>query len=272
MNAATDMRPVIVAKSDQLTADDLISGPRTITITRVELHHEAEQKVHIFFEGDEGKPYRSCKSMSRVMVHVWGPDAAVYAGRSMTLYRDPNVKWGGMAVGGIRISHMSHMDREQTIALMETAKKKKLFRVLPLVVEKAPEAPEPPRRTVRQFLDDLEAELRECQAWDGLLAIEARDDVRKARDSFVNGAAERLGDMLDAARERLAEKLEQVAKVYDNALKDPDPRVALVAAKQVSVELWGQPTQAVTSEGGGPLTVVLRRFTDAADQDEQPSS
>jgi hypothetical protein len=66
------------------------------------------------------------------------------------------------------------------------------------------DAPEPPKRTVRQFLDDLEAELRECQAWDDLLAIEARDDVRKARDTFANGAAERLGDMLDAARERLA--------------------------------------------------------------------
>jgi hypothetical protein len=68
-------------------------------------------------------------------------------------------------------------------------------------------------------------------------------------------------------RERLAEKLEAVAQVYDNALKDPDPRVALVAAKQVSVELWGQPTQAVTGEGGGPLTVVLRRFTDAPEPD-----
>jgi hypothetical protein len=61
--------------------------------------------------------------------------------------------------------------------------------------------------------------------------------------------------------------LEAVAQVYDAALKDPDPRVALVAAKQVSVELWGQPTQAVTGEGGGPLTVVLRRFTDAPEPD-----
>ena len=139
MNAATDMRPVIVAKSDQLTADDLISGPRTITVTHVVITPEAEQKVSVFFDGDEGKPYRSCKSMSRVMVHVWGPDAAIYSGRSMTLYRDPNVKWGGMAVGGIRISHMSHMEREQTIALMETAKKKKLFRVLPLVIEEPAE-------------------------------------------------------------------------------------------------------------------------------------
>jgi len=131
-----DMRPTIIAKSDQLTADDLIAGPRTITVTRVEITPEAEQKVSIFFEGDGGKPYRSCKSMNRVMVHVWGPDASQYAGRSMTLYRDADVKWGGMAVGGIRISHMSHMDGALTIALTETKKNKRPFRVLPLQIEK----------------------------------------------------------------------------------------------------------------------------------------
>jgi hypothetical protein len=71
-------------------------------------------------------------------------------------------------------------------------------------VVREPDQEQPKRKKVREFLDDLEAELRECQAWDDLLAIEARDDVRKARDTFANGAAERLGDMLDAARERLA--------------------------------------------------------------------
>jgi hypothetical protein len=71
-------------------------------------------------------------------------------------------------------------------------------------VVREPDAPEPPKRTRGQFLDALEAELRECQSWDALVAIEARDDVQKARDTFVNGAAERLSDMLDAARERLA--------------------------------------------------------------------
>lgn len=69
----------------------------------------------------------------------------------------------------------------------------------------APEEPAPqPRRTIAQFLDALEVELRECQAWDALTAIIAREDVRKAQDAFSNGAAERLHDMIEAARERLA--------------------------------------------------------------------
>lgn len=71
-------------------------------------------------------------------------------------------------------------------------------------IDATPEPTEPPRRTARQFLDALEAELRDCQAWDALTAIIARDDVRKAQVAFSNGAAERLNDMIEAARERLA--------------------------------------------------------------------
>jgi hypothetical protein len=191
-----DMRPAIVAKSDQLTADDLISGPRTITVTHVVITPESEQKVSVFFEGDDGKPYRSCKSMSRVMVHAWGPDAAVYPGRSMTLYRDPSVKWGGMAVGGIRISHISHIEKEQSIALMETAKKKKVFRVLPL-------GNAPPARTLGQFLDELETNLRAATDYAAVMALVEHPDTRRAQDKATNGAAQRLADMIEAATARV---------------------------------------------------------------------
>jgi len=63
-------------------------------------------------------------------------------------------------------------------------------------------APEPPKRTVKQFLDQLEADLRAADTWEAVQAIEARDDVRKAQEALTNGAHERLSDMLDAARER----------------------------------------------------------------------
>lgn len=64
-------------------------------------------------------------------------------------------------------------------------------------------------------------------------------------------------------RRKLAEKLDKVAEVYDAALESEDPRVGLVAAKQISVELWGQPTQPLSGDDEkGPLTVVVRRFTE----------
>lgn len=133
-----DMTQTIAPKSDQLNADDLIGGPRTITVTRVTGNEgNAEQPVNVFFEGDSGKPFRPCKSMRRVMVKIWGADASKYVGRSMTIFRDPKVKWGGMEVGGIRISAMTGIDRPETMALTETRSSRKPYVVQPLKVEPA---------------------------------------------------------------------------------------------------------------------------------------
>ncbi|MFN9114873.1 MAG: hypothetical protein ACK5XN_32840, partial [Bacteroidota bacterium] len=94
----TDMSQTIAPKSDQLNADDLISGPRTIEVAKVALSGSAEQPVAIGFKGDNGKPFKPCKSMRRVMVRVWGTDGNAYVGRRMTIYRDDSVTWGGQAV------------------------------------------------------------------------------------------------------------------------------------------------------------------------------
>jgi len=134
----TDMNAVIVAKSDQLNSDDLMGGPKTIRVSQVAISPGSEQPVTVRFEGDEGKPWRPCKSMSRVMVAGWGPDAKEYVGRSLTLYRDPKVKWGGMEVGGIRISHMSHIERDMVMALTATRGKKDAYKVKPLAAQVAP--------------------------------------------------------------------------------------------------------------------------------------
>lgn len=144
-----DMSQFTAPKSDQINSDDFIAGPRTITITKVTANEgNREQPINVFFEGDEEKPYRPCLSMRRAMMAIWGVYTDVYVGRSMTLYRDPEVTWGGMAVGGIRISNMSHMDGPMTLALTATKKARKPYKVLPLVIEqKAPEPAEPDKAT-----------------------------------------------------------------------------------------------------------------------------
>ena len=138
-----DMAGTIIPKSDQLNADDLLTGPITVKITGVTVRGGPEQPVSISYEGDNGKPYKPCKSMCRVMVTAWGADSKKYVGRSMTLYRDPKVKWGGMEVGGIRISHMSHIDESMTMALTVTRANKKPYTVKPLKAstKSAPAAP-----------------------------------------------------------------------------------------------------------------------------------
>lgn len=126
-----DLRRTIIPKSDQINADDLIAGPLTIRITGVSVN-DGEQPVAITFDGDGGKPYRPGKSMRRVLVNIWGPDGEAYIGRSLTLYRDEEVKFGGEAVGGIRISHMSHIEHPVTMALTATRKSRKPFTIQPL--------------------------------------------------------------------------------------------------------------------------------------------
>lgn len=134
MNDMVDMSRFVEAKSDQLNADDLIGGPRTVTITRV-AGNDGDQPVSIFYRGDNGKPFKPCKTIRRVLLAAWGPMAADYVGRSMTLYRDDKVTFGGLETGGIRISHMSHIDKEMTIVVMKTKGKKAGIKVLPLLVE-----------------------------------------------------------------------------------------------------------------------------------------
>lgn len=128
-----DMSQFVIPKSDQLNADDLIAGPRTIRITRVAGTGNTDQPVSVYFEGDDNKPFKPCKGMRRVMIAGWGVDASQYVGRSMTLYRDPKVVFGGMEVGGIRISHMSHLDRPLAMALTVTKAKRAPYKVAQIV-------------------------------------------------------------------------------------------------------------------------------------------
>lgn len=150
-----DMSSVIVPKSDQLNSDTLISGPITIQITDVEIRPGTEQPVTIHYDGERGQPWRPCKSMSRVLVAAWGPDAKKYVGRSVTLYRDPAVKWGGMEVGGIRVSHMSDLERDMVLALTATKGKRAPFIVKQLVQQRQAETE--PLFTLAMAKADLEA-------------------------------------------------------------------------------------------------------------------
>src|SRR5690554_6228979 len=105
-----DLTESIAPTSDQLNADDLIPGPRTFTVERVSAG-SAEQPVDVHLVESPGRAYRPSKSMRRVMVAAWGKEAGAYSGRRLTLYRDPEVTFGRDKVGGVKISHLSHIDK-----------------------------------------------------------------------------------------------------------------------------------------------------------------
>lgn len=195
---AVDMSAFIAPKSDQLNADDLIGGPRIITITRVTGNEgNVEQPVNVFFEGDGGKPFRPCKSMRRVMVAVWGADAAQYVGRSMTIWRDPEVTWGGMKVGGIRISHMSHIDEAKTMALTATQKARKPYTVRPLEIEQGPDK-------AKEAADKIIANIGRAPDLEKLEAYIAGNKTLASLESDRPELAQSVRDAVDARRSELA--------------------------------------------------------------------
>jgi len=152
----------IAPKSDQLNADDLISGPVTVTIAEV-AKGTPEQPVDVRLVEFPGRAYRPSKSMRRVMVSAWGAEASTYAGHRITLFRNPEITFGRDKVGGIEISHLSHIDKPLTVALTATRGKRKNFTVTPL-----------PAVVARDFLVESEAigpDTKRLRA----LWVEARD-------------------------------------------------------------------------------------------------
>jgi len=130
-----DLSKTIIPKSDQLNADDLISGSKTIKIREVKAGADETQPVAIYFYGDNNKPFKPCKSMRRVLVQLWGADGLQYIGHRLTIYRENSVKWSGVEVGGIRISHASHI-AEPTRVLVTISRNKRVpitIDILPLV-------------------------------------------------------------------------------------------------------------------------------------------
>jgi hypothetical protein len=161
-----DLTPTLAAKSNQINADDLIGGPLTIKITNISPTGNDQQPVSIDFEGGNGKSYLPCKSMRRVMVAVWGADGKAYIGRGLTLFRDPEVSYGGIKVGGVRISHMSQMDAPMAISLSEKRGKKTIFKVEPLVLAVVADPLDAARQ---QLLSAAESGLPQLeQAWKAL--------------------------------------------------------------------------------------------------------
>jgi hypothetical protein len=133
-----NLAPVIAPRSDQLNYDDLVAGPRTIRIRDVKVS-EGEQPLSIFYDGDNGKPWKPCKSMARLLVFIWcekgNPDATVFIGKSLTLKGDPTVTFGRDAVGGIRVSNMSGITSPITVLLMSAKRRRQPYTVEPLIIE-----------------------------------------------------------------------------------------------------------------------------------------
>lgn len=129
MNDISDLRRTIVPKSDQLNAEQLLTRDMTITVSEVRMGTSEEQPVILHYPNDEGRPYKPCKTMRKLLIFAWGEDGRAWVGRSMTLYHDAEVRFGGMTVGGIRIRALSHIEKPIKVSLTATKGKKALHSI-----------------------------------------------------------------------------------------------------------------------------------------------
>ena len=160
-----DLTESIAPRSDQLNAEDLLAGPRIVTVEKV-TKGSSEQPVNIHLVEFPGRPFRPSKTVRRILVAAWGAEASAYAGRRMSLYRDPAVRFGGQDVGGIRVSHMSHISKRLTLALTVTRGKRAPYNVDPL--------PDGPPVITTEQADDIAALIANAADKSELDAISAQ--------------------------------------------------------------------------------------------------
>lgn len=127
-------------RSDQWNADDFLGGARTFTIAGAK-KGEAEQPYDILLEG-QARSWRPPLGMLRVLMQAWGDESDVWIGRRVTLYRDNTVRFGKEVLGGIRISHMSHIEKPMNFKVTTARGRRETYTVQPLP-DVAPEQKQP---------------------------------------------------------------------------------------------------------------------------------
>lgn len=220
-----DLSSTIIPDSSQLNADDLMSGPVTVTIEKVTRGGD-EQPVDIHLVEFPGRAFRPSKSMRRVLVMAWGKESSAYIGRRLTLYRDPEITFGREKVGGIRISHMSDIDKRLVVALTVTRGKRTPFAVQPLPAD-TPSAPRTPPPGDAEPTPDYMALARESGSAEGVRAV-----WRQAKD------AGRLDDDLNASLMEVAQQLEADVPTHKFLYGD-DPAVCAECGQPEDADAHG---------------------------------
>lgn len=180
-----DLSRTVIPKSDQINFEDVQSVGITAEIKSVRAGN-SEQPVWIDLIGFDGRPYKPSKSMRRVLIGGWGSDGHSWVGKSLSLVGDPNVKFGGVAVGGIKIQAMSHVDGDFSMMLSVSRGKRAEHRVRKLVIK--PAAVMTPEDSATY--DDIINQMRLCQTAKELKEVGERLNAITITDADRTAAGE----------------------------------------------------------------------------------
>ncbi len=159
-----DFASTLKARSDQLNADDLVGGPITVQIVGSREGTDIQQPVVLRLSGGH-QPWKPCLTMRRLLAIATGSTStAAVVGRWVTLYRDPEVTFGKNKEGGVRMSHLSGLDRTVTARLAVSKGKKGTFSVAPL---RTPDQRQQgaPTANLERVLEDAGLDLADFDEW-----------------------------------------------------------------------------------------------------------
>lgn len=178
-----DVSETLVPKSDQLDAVDLASGPQTFTIEKVSKGN-ADQPLNVKLK-EFPRVWRPSKNMRRVLAFCYSTDATQWENKRVTLFCDPEVVFGGVKVGGIRISHASDIGGQKNVPLILTKGRSTMYPVQPLK-ESAPKPPSP----AQQLDPETERALADLkQKFDATEDEAEKADLLAQRDRLMAGGA-----------------------------------------------------------------------------------
>jgi hypothetical protein len=121
----------IKKNTDQLNYEDFLGGlTRIVTIAEVK-DGKKEAQYDIAIEGDN-RFWRPPATVLKLLVLAYGNSRSAWVGKSAQLYGDPDVKMKGVRVGGIRVSHVSDIEKPLTASLTVTRGQTGTFTVQPL--------------------------------------------------------------------------------------------------------------------------------------------
>lgn len=142
MSNDVDIRAAIKPKSDQLNYENFIAGPQTFTVSKV-TQGDREHPVFVQMVECPATLYKPSKGMLKCIANPegWGDKSSKWVGRSITLYGDPTVVFGGVEVGGIKVSHLSDIESDYQTLISVRRGVRKPHMIRKLVIDQKPAYP-----------------------------------------------------------------------------------------------------------------------------------
>lgn len=137
MSEDVDIRAATKPRSDQLNFENFLTGPQTFTVSKV-TPGDRDHPVFIHMNECPATPYKPSKGMLKCIAQPdgWGDKSSQWVGKAITLYGDPTVIYGGVEVGGIKVSALEGIagDYETLISARRGVRKPHMIKKIEILM------------------------------------------------------------------------------------------------------------------------------------------